>query len=559
MSGPIGDVYVPSEGDPNCKLWLIGEAPGWNEEQELRPFVGDSGKILENVLSRAGVSRSEVFITNLCHYRPAGNRFEILLGSLRLQEGLKEISDLLVDYQPNVIAALGNYPLFYLTGQSGITKYRGSILAVAGGYVSTVREQKVIPTYHPAYIARPQGRGKYPIFGVDVQRIVDDSHFPELNLPEYNIIIDPPELDYWEQEILKLDYVTCDIENVKQRPDRILCVGFGLSDSTAVVVPWRDDLRTRTFIENVLGGRVRKVFQYGTHDVTCFRLNGIEVENYTDDTIVQAQVLQPELPRDLAYLASVETRQQPYKKEGRANIPGDIKGWSEKTDKQNLYIYNGKDCCVTNKIFGAQDKQLKENGQFAYYTYRMELQLACLDIGDSGLLVDTDRRDLIGNHIKRERAIFTLLFYKLSASKTNVGSNKQMCELLYKQMKLPERKKTTVDSKTGDKKQVLTADENAIVSLIGFCKGKVDDSKRESTKTEWIHKLESLNLVLKIREYDKLISSYIDVPLFSDGCARSCYKVAGTETGRLSNVKYVDDSGFNVQTAPRFSLRIEET
>ena len=65
---------VPGEGPLNASLMLVGEGPGFHEDQQGRPFVGASGKYLETLLKSIGMSRSQVFITNVVKCRPPSNR-----------------------------------------------------------------------------------------------------------------------------------------------------------------------------------------------------------------------------------------------------------------------------------------------------------------------------------------------------------------------------------------------------------------------------------------------------------------------------------------------------
>lgn len=540
----ISNIYVPSEGNPKSKLWIVGESPGYHEEVESRPFVGESGKLLDTVLVNNGIRRSDIFITNLCHYRPPGNKFQALLGSRQLEEGLDELKSHMADHRPNLICGLGGAALFHLTGAEGISKYRGSILT------ESTQGIKCISTYHPAFILR--NRAAYPIFDVDIRRVASDSRFPELNLPQRTIVIDPPELDYWLNEILKHEYVSCDIESVKGTTE-ILCVGFGLSAELGVVIPYDGTLAKRDFIETVLASNVRKVFHFGTYDVTVLRLNGHTVNAYTDDTIVQAHVLNPELPRDLGFLVSVETREPYFKEDGKKNIPGDNKAWSKRRNKADLYAYNGKDICTTIEIFYKQHELLVEDSMYDFYRYEMDVQNeVALPLSMNGFPVDLERLNSIADYVRKDRAKYIIFLQTLVGRSVNVGSTKQMCYLLYQDLKLPVRKKT--NKKTG--KVGLTADEDAIVSLIGYCKNHLAKLKTERATPEWTRKLHILKLILKIRGYDKLDSSYFKITL-NDGKAMSLYKVAGTETGRFATSKFVDGSGLNISTIPREALEIE--
>lgn len=99
---------VPGEGNPNSKVMFVGEAPGFYEDQQGKPFVGPAGKFLDELLQIAGFSRSDVFITNVVKHRPPANRdpepdeLEACDGFLRAQ---------IAAIQPDVIVTLGRFSL----------------------------------------------------------------------------------------------------------------------------------------------------------------------------------------------------------------------------------------------------------------------------------------------------------------------------------------------------------------------------------------------------------------------------------------------------------------
>ncbi len=99
---------VPGEGNPNADVLFVGEAPGFYEDQQGRPFVGAAGQFLNELLGLAGLSRSEVFITNVVKHRPPGNRdpepdeLEACDGYLRAQ---------IEAIDPEVIVTLGRFSL----------------------------------------------------------------------------------------------------------------------------------------------------------------------------------------------------------------------------------------------------------------------------------------------------------------------------------------------------------------------------------------------------------------------------------------------------------------
>src|SRR5438477_8188208 len=67
-------VGVPGEGSPNAEIMFLGEGPGFNEDQQGRPFVGAAGQLLDELLVGIGLDRSKVFITNVIRHRPPENR-----------------------------------------------------------------------------------------------------------------------------------------------------------------------------------------------------------------------------------------------------------------------------------------------------------------------------------------------------------------------------------------------------------------------------------------------------------------------------------------------------
>jgi len=90
--------------------------------------------------------------------------------------------------------------------------------------------------------------------------------------------------------------------------------------------------------------------------------------------------------------------------------------------------------------------------------------------------------------------------------------------------------------------------------LLATVEKKIQDLKTDAAKQPWQIKLAALKLILRIRGYDKLLGSYINIELSPDGRARSWYKFWGTETGRWSASSWYDGTGLNGQTIPRESL-----
>jgi uracil-DNA glycosylase family 4 len=130
---------VPGEGQLAAKIMFIGEAPGRSEDDKGRPFVGAAGKILDDMLQKAGIERSQVFITNVVKCRPPNNRVPEEDEAAACRPYLDRQIALI---KPKVICILGSTAYSSLLGGSSITTNRGKIVERA--------RQKYFLTFHPA-------------------------------------------------------------------------------------------------------------------------------------------------------------------------------------------------------------------------------------------------------------------------------------------------------------------------------------------------------------------------------------------------------------------------
>ncbi len=131
-------------GNAHADLMFVGEAPGFHEDKQGLPFVGQAGKLLEKLLAQIGLARSDVYIANVLKCRPPGNRDpqpdEIEACESHLFRQIELI-------EPTVVATLGNFATKLLSGrQVGITKVHGQ------EQETTLGGRKVLlyPLYHPA-------------------------------------------------------------------------------------------------------------------------------------------------------------------------------------------------------------------------------------------------------------------------------------------------------------------------------------------------------------------------------------------------------------------------
>jgi len=176
--GSLRTNAVPGEGNPNARIFFIGEGPGADEDAQGRPFVGRAGKLLDKVIAAMGIKRSDVFIGNILKCRPPENRDpradEIINCFPYLQRQIEIIN-------PEVIVALGapaartllntNKPIGQLRGQ--FHEY----------YAGLGRAPiKLMATYHTAYLLRNYSQENRRRVWEDMKKVLDELGLP---IPEH--------------------------------------------------------------------------------------------------------------------------------------------------------------------------------------------------------------------------------------------------------------------------------------------------------------------------------------------------------------------------------------
>ena len=376
---------VSDDGTGREPLVIIGEAPGFHEDKEGRPFVGPAGYRIRDWMSAVGLERQDAYWTNVYERRPPGNaigtiaRAEIEASVERLHERLARLVD------PIVIVPTGNVALRALTGKGyfpwegkkrpggvtipGIMNHRGSVYSYTD---LNGRVIKVIPTLHPAMTFRQTTMEKR--CRIDWKRIAGDLEFRELRLPVREHVINPTLNDlYWFRDsgqwLTRESVVTIDLEWVPPRKDggrcQVLCVGLAVGPDLSLTVPttmayWRSKVdlwEAWCWIKSVVEGPNEKVLQHGHSDAYVLkRLHKITICNRRWDTLAMHHTIDANDDHDLAYLASIYTRQPYWKAE--AKDPEEIRKYA--TNFEALLTYNGIDCCVTHELFGVFLEMLED-------------------------------------------------------------------------------------------------------------------------------------------------------------------------------------------------------
>ncbi len=160
---------VFGEGNSSAKVMFVGEAPGANEDATGKPFCGKAGKVLDELLLIAGLTREKIFICNVLKCRPPKNRNP---QNLEIEACTPYLNCQINFIKPAIICCLGNFATAYIMNKfnikskiQGISKIHGTIF-IAEAFYGKI---KIIPLFHPAVLTYDSR--KKPILDLDFQQL----------------------------------------------------------------------------------------------------------------------------------------------------------------------------------------------------------------------------------------------------------------------------------------------------------------------------------------------------------------------------------------------------
>jgi len=534
---------IGSIGPPNAKIAIVGEAPGRMEELKGTPFIGPSGKLLDSMLSTAGIPRSLCYLTNIMQTRPLNNNFgAFYLDSSRtnpspsLIEGRKRLINELKNLKPNITIALGAEPLRALTGQRGIKDKRG--------YTFDAEVGKVIGTYHPSAVLRFYNLRS--VVELDLIKANKESLSPHTSRPDYKFTINPSYLDvieYIDFLIKEKKRFAFDIETTGRH---VRCLGISHELYQAFCIPFTKiraystgDLKVRignssftnnyTFIEEyVILKRLydlfisednEKIAQNFPFDSTVLAKDfGFVIKNLYLDTLIAHHLCYCELPKSLTFLASMWTNAPSYAEHNTSN-------------DEDEWTYNCMDASITFEIAPLIIKEMIDINVYDFYKEHVQPSMIALTRAENrGILVDL-------NEIKKQKEVQSkrmeeakLKLKEFSGRDINPASPKQMAKYLYQDLGLtPQRHRKT---------KKITTDEGAIDSLY----------------TKYPTMRSKISPIIKYRKAGKL-TGYLNATLTSDNLMMTSYNISGTVSGRLSSSVTIWGDGMAIQTAPKDTFR----
>lgn len=533
-SGPAP--YV--EGPTDCKIAIVGEAPGAQEEKYQKPFhyTGSSGELLNEILRSTGILRDLCYVDNVFQFRPYENHIApyISFGRTKIKESDEfkqarlELMTRLKATSANVIVPLGNVAMYAVLGMTSITKRRGSI------YWSEELQKKVIPTIHPSAALRQYHVRNF--IKNDFVRIKEESKYPEHEPLKREFLLDPSHQESCEyiESLNDIEMIAFDIEVSSEEVSHI---SFAKAPDDAICIPFyeggkdyftsSDEAYIWKLISQVLSNsKVIKVAQNGVFDATFLNQKyGIRTAPL-EDTMVAGGILFPDYPKGLDFLTSIYCHGEPYYKD-------EGKKWFKNpfADYLTFRNYSAMDSAVLLQIFPQQVEELKKLGNYETYIHQVSLIAPLTFMQVVGIRMDVAGLKKASFDTAVELVSLEKEFKELVGYDLNISSPKQMIEYFYEIKKFPKYRKSIKDPKTGQRKSVVTIDEKALKKIAG--KGS-----REA------------RIALDVRHKSKMKGTYYDILLDSDDRLRCSFNPIGTKNGRLSSGKTIFDTGGNLQNQP---------
>lgn len=509
------------DGPEDAKILILTDRPGYADVNAKRLLTDHAGRVLWDAFrSGTGLLRTHVRVEAVCEDGIPGNDWRMIDMQRRMfweYDCIERVRKI----KPNIIVALGDWPLELLTGNKSADKWHMSLLASQNSELP-----KVLSLLHPERVFREYSSTFY--YKLAAGRIAREAQYPEIRRKSQNMLVrpSPGEIMQTLDRLKNAEWLSVDIETAG---NQITCAGFAATPGEGICVPGgvqNYETQETWFgvwqkIAEVLQGPAKKVFQNGIYDISYFSKYGIAVSNFHHDTMLAQRVLYPEFPVGLDNVARIYT-EEPYWKD-------DAKEWSLKKDIDLLYRYNVKDACVTLEAAFNQMSDLRTRGlEGFFYDYVMRLAKGpALEMSWRGLPVDSVERNRLADETRKRieelQKIIDDKAIALSGKSLNTRSPLQVKQFLsqigYKRLPFKDGKETS--------------DKGALMKL-----------RLKNPKCPY------LNALIEISEANKELSSYLQFDYDPDERVRYTLNLAGTETLRGTCYKDPWDKGLNAQTIP---------
>lgn len=512
-------MFVQTEGPKDAKIMLVGEAPGEEEDRVGRPFrpSAPAGRTLNELLSKAQLSRQEISIANVARERPPGNKIAFFFEDYKrripkeiLSSWINILKCEIEERQPNIVVALGATALWALTGKLGIETHRGYLCES-----TLVPGVKVLPTYHPQR-CNYQYKLRWPSV-MDLRKAVVNSASPELPEDKRILQTNMSCIEYldWLQYLyndhegpLAVDIETanpgCHIDIMGIADSANHGVAFTILSGRRPKFSLEKEAEIWYWIAKVFS-KVPLIMQNGSFDMCVMWLhNHVLCKNIIFDTMIATHICWPECPRSLAFLGSI-----------CLNVPE----WKS-TSETFPTFYNAADAANTFGIYQVLSKEIDRLQQKETFEAEMSQLYPSAMLQLQGIGVDKDYQQHLLQTTSSRLLDLEAQIEEDVGKKINLNSPKQLQNLLYIDMKLPAQYKRRKSAAEARKK---TANADALVTLARKTDNPIFDK------------------ILEAKKLIKLKSSFLSIKLSPENRVHTSYNITGATMARSKKGLIIDD------------------
>lgn len=546
-------IPVRPVGSGSARILLVGDVPSHNDARVGKPFSDYVGKELASLMHEADFTYADCRVVT-CTQTP--DRIENIFGksvknpaaivegekiSKSVLLGMEQLKEEIRKYNPLLIIALGNLPLWLLTGETSVVNWRGSVMRTKPVWGED-NDIPLIPTIHPLTMTKVWDWR--PLMQVDFKRakLLYDG---KLCKPEERFIV-APDFATAKSHLLSI----LDVLEVSQEPMRLAvdietrnriidCIGIAWSAEDAICIPFdsldlegpwyelNEELELILLLRRILRHPNARVvgqnYQYDS-EYMAFNWGFLSIPSF--DTMVAQGVAFPGMPKALHILSSLYLEYHEYWKEENKNVQEDRQRW----------VYNCKDCVRTWALQDPLEQTLRRYDLWDQFQDRMRnfkpLMLTIL----RGVRVDRSVRSAQIHEIQEQQALMQDWFRRaagdvwsdiqLVKSKTAsewFDSPIQLAKILYDVLKVQK-----VRGSRSTKDDVLTevAKKNILIRPLA-------------------------ERILEYRSLGVVLSNHLMARLSPDGRIRTSYGLVGTETMRYNSKKNCFGDGANLQNATK--------
>jgi len=466
----------------SMRLLVVGEAPGYNEEQTGRLFSGNAGQLLDQALGEVGLKRDWFFVTNAVKCRPAENR----------TPSAKEVRTCSSTYLSQEIAAiepqyglvLGNSGCQAVFGKKGITRLNGQVIEKYG--------VKWVAAFHPAAVLRnPRYRKSFMGALLVLARLIRD----EEGAPNTDTVLvnDKETLRQLLTELENGEVASVDVETWSSHPKVgrfkggglawwaddfcVTTINFSFKPGYAYVLPlahdkarWKDWTKVRDIIKPYMEALPYWVMHNGKYDSKCLEMIGIHMR-HSFDTMGAEYALDENNVKDLGFLSQVYLAAPEYKElVDKTNLKSE--------DLDLMAEYGGKDADYTYRLRPLQIRRLKTEGlsRRLYEKLLHPSDLVLTNVELRGMPVDHSKLVERARECDQNIAEAKEKIYATTGWEFNINSPAQLGDILFNRLDFPVLE-TTKTGAPSTREGVLIAlktldDEGLIERILDYRKWK---------------------------------------------------------------------------------------